>query len=346
MSDHTTSLGKWRALQRPHVFIATLGNAPQVVTLALDQLITRRPFVEVCVIHTDDRPEPERAARGLATMHETVQRLDQEFINRLEIEAPPGEKAWEADYRIEGGRHRLTYRRVLIRRLEQRPGQLATYAPVRDVETEENSRAAFRTIYQVVRRYKEQRAIVHLSVAGGRKSMSVFGMAAAQLLFGPGDAVWHVVSRDEFMDTRAMHDTRDQSRLVPIPFVRLSALNPVLASLITSSDPYDAIEAQENFLQLVDLRRKDRFLQSLDADERQILVGVAQGLSNAEIGRRLKKPLAASTIANKLTTIYETYIISITDIPMDVTRRDSENMRVFLAAEFGAYFQQRGEWLE
>jgi len=346
MNDHTTAANNRRFPNRPVVFIATLGNAPQVVTLALDQLIGRYPFVEVCVIHTDDRPEPAREAKGLPTMHETVGRLDQEFTSRRQIETPPGEQAWEADYPIEGGRHRLTYRRVLIRRQEQQPGQLATYAPVRDVETEENSRAAFRTIYQVVRRYKEQRAMVHLSVAGGRKSMSVFGMATAQLLFGPGDKVWHVVSRDEFMNTQAMHDTRDQSRLVPIPFVRLSAASPVLGMLLSSSDPYDAIQAQENFLQLIDVQRKEKFLQALDADERQILVGVAQGLNNAEIGRRLEKPLAASTIANKLTAIYETYLVSITETPMDVTQRDNENMRVFLAAEFGAYFQQRGERLQ
>ena len=41
-------------MKRPYVYIATLGNAPQVVTLTLDQLLPQHPFVEVCVIHTDD----------------------------------------------------------------------------------------------------------------------------------------------------------------------------------------------------------------------------------------------------------------------------------------------------
>ena len=42
--------------ERPYVYIATLGNAPQVVTLALDQLLPQHRFVEVCVIHTDAAP--------------------------------------------------------------------------------------------------------------------------------------------------------------------------------------------------------------------------------------------------------------------------------------------------
>ena len=135
------------------------------------------------------------------------------------------------------------------------------------------------------------------------------------------------------------------ARLVPIPHISISTINPVLGMLISSNDPYDIVQAQENYLHLMDLQRKEKFLRELDFDERQILVGVAQGLSNGEIGNRLKKSLAGKTVANKLTTIYETYIVSLSDIPTDVTRPPSENMRAFLAAEFGAYFQQRGEQL-
>ena len=63
------------------------------------------------------------------------------------------------------------------------------------------------------------------------------------------------------------------------------------------------------------------------------------------LSNKLKKSLSGKTVANKLTTIYETYMVSLSDIPTDVTRPNSENMRAFLAAEFGAYFQQRGEVL-
>ncbi|MCA9942352.1 MAG: hypothetical protein KC449_02675 [Anaerolineales bacterium] len=332
--------------ERPYVFVATLGNAAPVVTLALDELLKHHQFAEVCIIHTDDTPEPERAAKGLPTMHGTIKQLDREFRQASQPEEGNGEVKWAADYDDGQRWHQLTYRRVLIRREEPQPGKLEPlYTAVRDVETEANAKATFRTIYRILRKYKEQRAIIHLSIAGGRKSMSVFGMSSAQLLFWPEDKVWHVVSQDEFMQTRAMHDDSGQSVLVPIPVIRLSAASPVLGMLLTSSDPYDALAAQENFLYLSDRQRKEAFLKELDQDEREILVGVVQGLTNEEIGKRLTDRLGKSRVADKLTTVYETYMVSIADAPQDVTRPNNINMRTFLAAEFGAYFQQAGERL-
>lgn len=330
---------------RPFVYMATLGNTPQVVTLALDWLLPHHPFVEVCVIHTDDTAVPGRSDPNTNMVHDTVKRLDKEFQKAKEIPAPAGEQAWRVDYHRADRYYQFTYRRVLIQREEQPPGQLTTMVPVSDIETETNAQAAFRTIFQAVRRYKSQRAIIHLNIAGGRRSMSVFGMAAAQLLFTSGDHIWHLVSKNELEQTRAMHDDGTQTSLVPIPFISLSAINPILGNLVSSNNPYDIVQAQERYLQLIDLQRKEKFLRVLDHDEYQILVGVAQGLSNDEIGKRLKRTLAGKTVANKLTTIYETYIVSISEVPLDVTRPSSENMRAYLAAEFGAYFQQRLEYL-
>jgi CRISPR-associated protein (TIGR02584 family) len=333
-------------MERPYVYIATLGNAPQVITLALDQLLPQHPFVEICVIHTDDAPDAALPRLKFGNMHQTVQRLDKEFRNPIPQEAPPGQRAWLVDYQSGSHYYRFTYRRIRIQKEVQEPGQLIRHVPVKDVETEANAQAAFRTIFRTVQHYKGQRAIIHFNIAGGRKSMSVFAMAAAQVLFTPGDQLWHVVSKDEFQHSQAMHDAAAQSRLVPIPFVSISTINPVLGMLISSNDPYDIIRAQENYLQLIDLQRKEKFLRQLDFDEYQILVGVAQGLSNDEIGTRLKKRLAGKTVANKLTIIYETYMVAITELPTDISRPSHENMRAFLAAEFGAYFQQKGERLD
>ena len=333
-------------LKRPAVFIATLGNAPQVVTLALDHLLPRHSFVEVCVIHTDNTPGPQQPRMRFDTMRETVQALDKEFLHPKPIDSFPHEKAWRVDYRMPNRYYQFTYRRVIIHQMVQKPGELGTAVSVYDVESEENSRAAFRTIYQLVKRYKEQRAVIQFSIAGGRKSMSVFGMTAAQLLFTPGDKLWHLVSPYAFMDSRAMHDPENVTHLINIPFISVSTVNPVLGHLMSSSDPYDIVQAQENYLHLMDLSRKETFLRELDFDEYQILVGVAQGLGNEEIGRRLKKERAKKTVANKLTSIYEEYILSISNMPTDVSKLTRENMRAFLAAEFGAYFQQRGERLD
>ncbi|WP_420632384.1 CRISPR-associated ring nuclease [Candidatus Leptofilum sp.] len=331
--------------QRPYVYVATLGNAPPVITLALDRLLKEHKFAEVCIIHTNAKPHPERAARGLATMHETIKQLDREFVNKVPLVQSEEEKKWKVDYRVGSEWFRFKYRRILLRREEPIPGQLEPkYEPINDVETEANAKATFRTIYRILKRYKEQRAIIHLNIAGGRKSMSVFGMSSAQLLFWPEDKVWHVVSQDEFMNKQAMHDDSGQSLLVPIPVIRLSAASPALGMLLTSSDPYDAISAQENYMQLMDIRRKDELLRYLDADERQILVGVSQGLSNEEIGIRLSKPLKSKTVANKLTEIYAEYIAP--EITSGLESDTSEkNIRAYLAGEFATYFRQRGEQL-
>lgn len=331
--------------KRPFVYIATLGNAPQVVTIGLDQLLLTYPFVELCVIHTDDRPDVALPKMKFSTMYQTVQTLDAEFLNKKLIETSNGEQAWDVDYKANDQYYRFRYRRVRIQREVQESGQLVQYEPIQDVETEVNSQAAFRTIFRTVKRYKEQRAIVHFNLSGGRKSMSVFAMSAAQLLFTAQDQLWHVVSQYEFMHSKAMHDSEDHSRLVPIPHVSVASINPVLGMLISSNDPYDIVQAQENYLQLIDLQRKEKFLRDLNVSERQILVGVTQGLSNEEIGKRLKKSLAGKTVANKLTDIYELYKVFMMDGITAVSRPNHEHIRTFLATEFGAYFQQRGESL-
>ena len=118
---------------------------------------------------TDDRATEKLPQMKFSTMHETVQKLDMEFQNPKPLAAPPGEQAWRVDYDCQERYYQFTYRRVRIQREEQEPGQLATAVPVKDVETEANSQAAFRTIFRTVQRYKEQRAIIHFNLAGGRK---------------------------------------------------------------------------------------------------------------------------------------------------------------------------------
>ncbi len=333
-------------MKRPTVYIATLGNSPQVVTLGLDILLPQYPFVEVCVIHTDDRPEDNLPQMKFSTMHETIQTLDGEFLNAKLVAMTEGEKKWEVDYlHPNGDYYRFNYRRILLQREEQEPGQLPQFIPIKDVETDQNAKVAFRTIYRIVRQYKEQGACIHFCVAGGRKSMSLFAMASAQMRFSQEDKLWHVVSQYEFMNTREMHDKSDTTRIIAIPFVSLSKINPVMGMLINSSDPYDMIEAQENYLDTVVLSRKGEFLQDINADERKILMGIAQGLNNQEIASRLNK--SASTIANKLTEIYELYLDHrALTAPQAVPRQTQANKRAFLASEFGEYFRQQGEFLE
>lgn len=336
-------------VERRRVFISTLGLRPQVVTLALDILHRQRhEFDEICVVHTDDTPDPVSEARGYRTMHGAVKQLDNEFfLSSRPQSAPQGEARWIAEYRHAPVRRPVVYRRVkIMRQAEPHERTESGWVGVKDVETRANSRATFAAIYRLVREYKEERATIHFSIAGGRKSMSVFAMAAAQLLFEHGDALWHLVSETEFENRDGMHDEQGHSRLVPIRFVYLSAIAPAVSQLIIRPDPFDAIAAQEEFLHPIDLSRKERFLSGIDVKDRQILAGLARGLTNAEIGARMEPPRAGATVANRLTEIYESYLIELGVPRTKVEEPARERIRTFLAAEFGAYLQYRGERLD
>src|SRR5918996_3970102 len=54
--------------------------------------------------------------------------------------------------------------------------------PVSDVASEKETAALMRTLYRVVLKEKRVGRTVHLSIAGGRKTMAAHGMVVAQLL--------------------------------------------------------------------------------------------------------------------------------------------------------------------
>ena len=74
-------------------------------------------------------------------------------------------------------------------------GLRTTTDPLADVDSREGAAAAFGAIYRAVHAEKMAGRRVHLSIAGGRKTMAVSDMAAAQMLFGMDDRLWHLVSQ-------------------------------------------------------------------------------------------------------------------------------------------------------
>jgi CRISPR-associated protein Csx14 len=55
--------------------------------------------------------------------------------------------------------------------------------PVSDVASEQETAALMRTLYRVVLAEKRAGRTVHLSIAGGGKTMAAYGMVVARLLF-------------------------------------------------------------------------------------------------------------------------------------------------------------------
>lgn len=285
------------------MLVATLGTQPQVVTVTLDLLLARgREIEEVVVIHTSDyKPR----------MREAVRRLDQEFRN---------------------GRYQG--RQCLYRRVRLELGG----KPIADVDTAQKAGVVFRTVFRQVKRQKQAGRLVHLSIAGGRKSMSVYGMATAQLLFDERDYLWHLLSTCSFEEKSQggalMHlEHPEGAMLVEIPVLRWSRIPSWATRLMATDDPLEAIRRQEEFIDLEDRRRKREFLtKRLTPAEREIVgLLVQEGLTNKEIGRRLYK--SEKTVANQLTEIFGKLHEFLG------FRDDIKVNRYVLLAQFGPYFQ-------
>lgn len=326
---------------KPTVFIGTLGTQPQVITLALDHLYSdyNCHFAEVCIIHTDNQTEPIKS---------TVKRLDNAFKTYNIVHQAPGDIMWEAVYAYHNTyfpydtyEGTLNYRRVVIQRKVEQPGRLRKFAPVVDVETEDNSKATFQTIYRLVHEYKQLGATIHFSIAGGRKSMSVFGLAAAQIQFDYGDKLWHVVSTRELVQASTMHDKERLSKLVAVDLIHLGEY--LSTQGVAYNDPYKIIEAQRTYLRGLQIPLKEKFLDLLSAVERQMMVGVSQLLTYEQIGSRLQpKERSVKTVSNTVSDIAKKYRVFCEE--EGIVLRDGEPQQL-LIAEFATYFQMKREQL-
>lgn len=248
------------------MLLATLGNEPQVVTIVLDRLLREFPIRQVVVVHTDAAP----VRRGLEL-------LEAEFASHrypgVHLRTVP----------VEGSRGVLD-----------------------DIRTEEDVRWLLRTLYCTLRDLKHTGAVVHLSIAGGRKVMSVAAMVVAQLLCGPDDRAWHLLSEGWTPGgERRMHLGPDEPVwLVPLPILRWTDSGVMLAALSDLDDPREAIRRYEEIVRGERMRRRREFVTRwLTRAEREVARLACAGLDNAAIARKLRR--SERTVAHHLTRIYE-----------------------------------------
>ena len=235
----------------------------------LDEL-RRRGFGigRVAVIHTDDSKEPMRGC---------VSRLRTEF--EVHYSAP-----------------------------EQLEAEFIPIDGITDILTEEDAGVVFRTLYRVVLDEKRRGCRVHLSIAGGRKVMSVYGMAVAQLLFDDEDRVWHLVSEEVLHRGDRLHASPwEEVVLVPVPILRWSMISPAATELILKEDPWEALKVYRSKVERGDQIQLRYFLErELRRSERELVeLLVREGLTNKELADRLNK--SEKTVANQLSAIYEKY---------------------------------------
>lgn len=248
------------------ILMAPLGPQPQALTFCLALLRRQNVVVdELAVVHTDAEHEPMRSA-----------------LARL----------WPV---LAECRPRLRVRQYPI---------LAAGRPLSDVVTAQQARAYLNTFYLALLELKQQRATIHMSVAGVRKLMTMYAMVAAQLLFDEGDRLWHlytapeVIQRGEFWPRPG-----DETMLVEVPVLRWSAAAPVLTRLGAITDPWDAVHEQEEQRRRTALALAATFVeQRLTRAEREVAALVmTEGFSNAEIAARLHK--TEKTVVHQMSSI-------------------------------------------
>ena len=240
--------------QKQMVLIATLGSEPQVVTAAYDLLLQQgfSPSLVKILHTTGGDPKVDRAVKDLRRELKTC------LAANLETSFHP--------LKTPGGQY------------------------LGDVDSPEAVQVYFQALYRLVWQEKRAGRQVHLSIAGGRKTMAVYGMAVAQLLFDEADSLWHLFSGGDFLSSRRMHPLPgDVVRLVQIPVIPWSSITPVLSNLKDVDDPYRALE-RVNRLQLHEKYESARVfvLGQLTPAERRVAACLAQeGLSDAAIAERL-----------------------------------------------------------
>jgi len=255
----------------PAVLITTLGSEPQVVTATLDLLLRQNiPIKNVVVLHT------VAPGTSIAT---AVDCLRQAFDQAPE---------YPSIY------------------LHLCPLLDAHSRPLQDVETPQAAQAAFRSLYSQVRSAKLENLQVHLSIAGGRKTLAVYGMLAAQLLFDEQDCLWHLYSAGDFLASKRLHPQPDDDvHLIPIPTILWSQVSPAWLHLREVDDPFEAVERVRR-LQLNEKVEQARafVLGALTpAERRAVVLLVREGLGDNEIADRLG--LSPRTVEQQLRAAYQ-----------------------------------------
>jgi CRISPR-associated protein (TIGR02584 family) len=251
----------------PGILIATLGSKAQLITLTLDLLQPPGEAPgELVVVHAGQN-RPETAAA----------------LQRLYDEIP---------------QH---YPQIVYRTLELRDAN----GPLADIVAPHEVEVAFRALYAEVRAAKLADRAVHLQIAGGRRTLTVFGMATAQMLFDERDRLWHLSSQPELEASGRLHARPDEwARLIPIPVMLWGRLSPVFEELGAVADPFAAVERLRQMRLREKWERANSFVLGVmtGAERRVVELLAREGLTDMELARRLD--LSSRTVEHHLGEIY------------------------------------------
>ena len=250
--------------------IATLGSEPQVITATLDLLLVRGiKITSLTVLHT---------ASSEIHLKSALQQVSEEIT-------------------------RDTYPNLTSCKFHLLMDE--TGSPLQDVDTIQAAHSFFRAIYQSVWSSKQSGCQVHLSISGGRKTMAMYGMATAQLLFDEDDYLWHLFSGGDFLSSKRFHPVAgDETYLVAVPILLWNDVSPAVKELSKTSDPFEALEKVRQ-LRLQEKMETARIFVDvhLSSAERKVVRElVLEGMSDKEIAGMLY--LSPRTVEQHLRSAY------------------------------------------
>jgi CRISPR-associated protein Csx14 len=247
-------------MQEPRtVLVATLGGQPQVVTFALDALLSQgRAIDEVVVVHLGS-PRYRQAFLRLA-------------------EAFPGDQYQGRPCHFRG---------VAVRR----QGRVLD-----DVGDTGDGDALWRTIHELVGSLKASEQRLHLLLTGGRRLMALMAVSAAMLHLEHGDKVWHLYTpdavRERARDGALLHVAPDDGvRLIEVPLAPLGAWFPGLRPLLGAA-PAEVIAERTRWLGRAEQERCQAVISRLTLRQQEVLRALAAGLSPHEAAGRLNITVA------------------------------------------------------
>lgn len=168
----------------PNLYAATLGQRPEAITVALDELRTRYSFAAAAILHT----EPQYS--GIAEAYSALKSV-------FAADYPDLPVRWHELTGVQG-------------------------KPLIDITNQDTANDYFRSVFCVLRDYRDDGYTIHLLVSGGRKAMTIYATLAAAVIFGPRDRVWTALTPPELIRAGLYHlppGSRDQVTLVDLPIL-------------------------------------------------------------------------------------------------------------------------------
>jgi CRISPR-associated protein Csx14 len=238
------------------IMLATLGGQPQVITFALDELLTQGENIsEVIIVYLSH--EGSRVNHALA-------RVSAEFINDHYAGRP------------------CRLRPMPIR---------ANGARLPDIQSEADAQAAWEMLRDLLTNLKKEQHVLHVCVSGGRRIMALLLMSVAMLQFSYRDKLWHIYTPAEFLERASegaiMHASpEDGVRLIQVPLTPLGSHFPALRELIqTPLTP--PLPGQLNWFDELDRERCEMVIGDLTPRELDTLRAFAAGLSPQAVADKM-----------------------------------------------------------